>query len=198
MHLNLDDQLLIEKLKQGDQGAFSEIVETRKGMVYNTVLGLLQNPEDAEDFTQEVFIKVFESVRQFKGESAFSTWLYRIAVTTALEFLRKKKRKKRFAFITSLFGEGDTPVTDPPDFVHPGVLLDRRENARVLFKAIQKLPQNQRIAFSLHKVEGLSYQEVADVMETTVSAVESLIHRARQNLRKSLENFYNSEKNRNF
>lgn len=198
MHLNLDDQLLIEKLKQGDQGAFSEIVETRKGMVYNTVLGLLQNPEDAEDVTQEVFIKVFESVRQFKGESAFSTWLYRIAVTTALEFLRKKKRKKRFAFITSLFGEGDTPVTDPPDFVHPGVLLDRRENARVLFKAIQKLPENQRIAFSLHKVEGLSYQEVADVMETTVSAVESLIHRARQNLRKSLENFYNSEKNRNF
>jgi RNA polymerase sigma-70 factor (ECF subfamily) len=198
MHLNLDDQLLIEKLKQGDQGAFSEIVETRKGMVYNTVLGLLQNPEDAEDVTQEVFIKVFESVRQFKGESAFSTWLYRIAVTTALEFLRKKKRKKRFAFITSLFGEGDTPVTDPPDFVHPGVLLDRRENARVLFKAIQKLPENQRIAFSLHKVEGLSYQEVADVMETTVSAVESLIHRARQNLRKSLENFYNGEKNRNF
>lgn len=198
MHLNLDDQLLIEKLKQGDQGAFSEIVETRKGMVYNTVLGLLQHPEDAEDVTQEVFIKVFESVRQFKGESAFSTWLYRIAVTTALEFLRKKKRKKRFAFITSLFGEGDTPVTDPPDFVHPGVLLDRRENARVLFKAIQKLPENQRIAFSLHKVEGLSYQEVADVMETTVSAVESLIHRARQNLRKSLENFYNSEKNRNF
>ena len=198
MHLNLDDQLLIEKLKQGDQGAFSEIVETRKGMVYNTVLGLLQNPEDAEDVTQEVFIKVFESVRQFKGESAFSTWLYRIAVTTALEFLRKKKRKKRFAFITSLFGEGDTPVTDPPDFVHPGVLLDRRENARVLFKAIQKLPENQKIAFSLHKVEGLSYQEVADVMETTVSAVESLIHRARQNLRKSLENFYNSEKNRNF
>ncbi len=198
MFLNLDDQLLIEKLKQGDQGAFSEIVETRKGMVYNTVLGLLQNPEDAEDVTQEVFIKVFESVRQFKGESAFSTWLYRIAVTTALEFLRKKKRKKRFAFITSLFGEGDTPVTDPPDFVHPGVLLDQRENARVLFKAIQKLPQNQRIAFSLHKVEGLSYQEVADVMETTVSAVESLIHRARQNLRKSLENFYNGEKNRNF
>ena len=198
MHLNLDDQLLIEKLKQGDQGAFSEIVETRKGMVYNTVLGLLQHPEDAEDVTQEVFIKVFESVRQFKGESAFSTWLYRIAVTTALEFLRKKKRKKRFAFITSLFGEGDTPVTDPPDFVHPGVLLDRRENARVLFKAIQKLPENQRIAFSLHKVEGLSYQEVADVMETTVSAVESLIHRARQNLRKSLENFYNGEKNRNF
>ncbi len=198
MLLNLDDQLLIEKLKQGDQAAFSEIVETRKGMVYNTVLGLLQNPEDAEDVTQEVFIKVFESVRQFKGESAFSTWLYRIAVTTALEFLRKKKRKKRFAFITSLFGEGDTPVTDPPDFVHPGVLLDQRENARVLFKAIQKLPENQRIAFSLHKVEGLSYQEVADVMETTVSAVESLIHRARQNLRKSLENFYNGEKNRNF
>lgn len=190
----LSEQLLIERLKQGEESAFREIVETRQSLVYNTVLGLLQNAEDAEDVTQEVFIKVFESIRQFKGESAFSTWLYRIAVTSALEFLRKKKRKKRFAFVSSLFGDNNQPRHDPPDFVHPGIQLDNRENAKLLFMTIKKLPENQRVAFSLHKVEGLSYQEVAEVMETTVAAVESLIHRARQNLKKMLADYYNQNR----
>jgi RNA polymerase sigma factor (sigma-70 family) len=194
----LTEQLLIEQLKQGNEVAFREIVETRQGLVYNTVLGLLQNNEDAEDVTQDVFIKVFESVHQFKGESAFSTWLYRVAVTTALEYLRKKKRKKRFAFVTSLFGDDQNPLHDPPDFMHPGVQLDNRENARILMGTIRKLPENQRIAFSLHKVEGLSYQEVADIMQTSISAIESLIHRARQNLKKMLKNQYYSDNQRNF
>jgi RNA polymerase sigma-70 factor (ECF subfamily) len=76
-------------------------------MVYNTVLGILQNAEDAEDVTQEAFIQVFESVSSFKGESKFSTWIYRIAVSKALDHIRKKKRKKRFAFIQSLYGKND-------------------------------------------------------------------------------------------
>jgi RNA polymerase sigma-70 factor (ECF subfamily) len=185
---------LIDQLKKGDESAFREIVETRQGMVYNTVLGLLQNAEDAEDVTQDVFIKVFESVHQFKGESAFSTWLYRIAVTTALEYLRKKKRKKRFAFVTNLFGDDQSPLHDPPDFVHPGVQLDNRENARMLMGTLKKIPENQRVAFTLHKVEGLSYQEVAEVMQTSVAAIESLIHRAKQNLKKMLKNYYLEDK----
>jgi RNA polymerase sigma-70 factor (ECF subfamily) len=190
----LTEQYLIDQLKQGNESAFREIVDTRQGMVYNTVLGLLQNAEDAEDVTQDVFIKVYESVHQFKGESAFSTWLYRVAVTTALEFLRKKKRKKRFAFVTSLFGDNQDPLYDPPDFVHPGVQLDNRENARKLLETINKLPENQRVAFTLHKIEGLSYLEVAEIMQTSVSAIESLIHRARQNLKKMLKNYYNQDK----
>jgi RNA polymerase sigma factor (sigma-70 family) len=185
---------LIDQLKKGDESAFREIVETRQGMVYNTVLGLLQNAEDAEDITQDVFIKVFESIHQFKGESAFSTWLYRIAVTSALEYLRKKKRKKRFAFVTSLFGDDQNPLHDPPDFVHPGVQMDNRENARILLETIKKLPENQRIAFTLHKIEALSYQETADIMQTSISAIESLIHRARQNLKKMLKNYYYQDK----
>lgn len=187
----LNEPLLIERLKAGDEAAFRDMVESRQRLVFNTVIGFLQNHEDAEDVTQEVFIKVFESIGQFKGESAFTTWLYRISVTTALEFLRKKSRKKRSGFITRFFGEGNTPINDQPDFVHPGVKLDQRENARLLFLAMRNLPENQRIAFTLHKVEGLSYQEVADVMVVSVSAVESLLHRAKQNLRKLLEKSMN-------
>jgi RNA polymerase sigma-70 factor (ECF subfamily) len=185
-----DELKLIEKLKNGDESAFKLIVETRKDLVYNTALGLLQNAEDAEDITQEVFIKVYESVHQFKGESAFSTWLYKIAVTKSLELIRSRKRKKRFAFITSILGENNELKHDPPEFHHPGIQLDNRERAATLFKAIAKLPDNQRVAFTLHKLEGVSYIEIGDVMQLSVSAVESLIHRAKSNLKKDLQDYY--------
>jgi RNA polymerase sigma-70 factor (ECF subfamily) len=185
-----DELKLIEKLKNGDESAFKLIVDTRKGLVYNTALGLLQSAEDAEDITQEVFIKVYESVHQFKGESAFSTWLYKIAVTKSLELIRSRKRKKRFAFFTSILGENNELKHDPPEFHHPGIQLDNRERAATLFKAIAKLPDNQRVAFTLHKLEGVSYMEIGDVMQLSVSAVESLIHRAKSNLKKDLEDYY--------
>jgi len=185
---------VIDLLKKGDDGAFKRIVESKKDLVYNTALGLLQNVEDAEDIAQEVFIKVYESIHQFKGESAFSTWLYRIAVTKSLELIRSRKRKKRFAFITSLLGENNELRHDPPEFIHPGVQLDNKERSVILFKSITKLPENQRIAFTLHKVEGIPYQEIAEIMSLSVSAIESLIHRAKANLRKDLENYYKKNK----
>jgi RNA polymerase sigma-70 factor (ECF subfamily) len=107
-----------------------------------------------------------------------------------MDLIRKKKRKKRFALIKSIFGENDEIAVHPPEFNHPGIVLDNKEKAGELFNAIKALPENQRIAFTLHKVEGLSYQEVSEVMETTVSSVESLMHRAKTNLRKTLENYY--------
>lgn len=186
----MDERILVERLKQGDEAAFKLIVETWQDMVYNTALGIVQNPEDAEDISQEVFVQVYNSVSSFKGDSKFSTWLYRITITKSLDHERRKKRKKRFAFVKSIFGEESQVVVNPPDFHHPGVVLDKKEKAAALFKAIAKLPENQRIAFSLHKVEGLSYQEVSEVMNTTVSSVESLMHRAKNNLKKSLETYY--------
>jgi len=186
----LNDLELIDRLKKGDQQAFRMIVESWKDMVYNTSLGIVQNSEDAEDVTQEVFVQVYESVNQFKGDSKFSTWLYRIAVTKSLDHLRKKKRKKRFAFVQSLFGPNEEEVNHQPDFQHPGISMENKENAAVLFRAIEKLPDNQKTAFTLHKLEGLSYQEIAEIMETTVSSVESLMHRAKGNLKKFLTDYY--------
>lgn len=187
----MTEQELIIGLKQGHDDAFKELVDSRQALVFNTVLGFLQNQEDAEDVTQDVFIKIFESIGQFKGESALSTWVYRVAVTSALEFLRRKKRKKRFGFMTPIFGEDNEQQLELPDFQHPGVALDKREMATILFKSIKELPENQQIAFILNKVEGLSYQEVAEVMKTSLSAVESLLHRAKTNLKEILKNFNN-------
>ena len=189
----MNEWTLIEQLKQGDEAAFKTIVDTWQNMVYNTALGIVQNAEDAEDITQEVFVQVFQSISSFKGDAKFSTWLYRIAVTKSLDHERRKKRKKRFAFVRSLFGEDSEIVIHPPDFHHPGVALDKKEDAATLFSVIRDLPENQRIAFTLHKLEGLSYQEVSEVMKTTVSSVESLMHRAKNNLKKKLEEHFKGQ-----
>lgn len=188
----MNEWQLIELLKQGDESAYRTVVDTWQHMVYNTALGIVQNEADAEDVAQEVFVQVYQSISSFKGDAKFSTWLYRITLSKAMDHLRKKKRKKRFAFVRSLFGEAGEVVIHPPDFHHPGVAMDNKENAAILFKAIAQLPDNQRIAFTLHKVEGLSYQEISEAMNTTVSSVESLLHRAKNNLKKWLQEYYNT------
>lgn len=187
---------LIQRLRDGDELAFKTMVETYQDMVFNTALGVVQNNEDAEDVTQEVFIQVFRSIDQFKGDSRLSTWIYRITTTKALDHIRSKKRKKRFAFVTSLFGANNELLHEPVDFYHPGVDMDRKEQAALLFRMIAQLPDNQKVAFNLHKTEELSYQEIAAIMGISVSAVESLLFRARQNLRKMLEKYYQQENNR--
>ena len=188
----IEEKELIELLKKRDRAAFKNIVETWQDMVYNTALGILQNAEDAEDVTQETFMQAFESVSSFKGESKFSTWLYRITISKAMDHIRKKKRKKRFAFIQSLYGKNDQPLIDPPDFFHPGVSMENKENAAVLFKAMEQLPPNQKTAFVLNKVEGLSYIEIGDVMKISDSAVDALLHRAKANLKKILKDYYST------
>jgi RNA polymerase sigma factor (sigma-70 family) len=183
----LTEQELIRRLKEGDETAFKYLVDTYQERVYNTAIGIVQNAEDAEDVAQEVFIQVYRSIHNFKGESKLSTWLYRIATTRALDLLRSRKSKKRFGVLQRLFGEGNEPVFEIPDFNHPGVALDRKENAAKLFKAIKQLPENQKVAFTLHKLEDLSYQEISEIMKTSLPDVDSLMHRAKQNLRKILE-----------
>lgn len=190
-----NEDALIARLKQRDSQAFKTLVEGYKNRVYNTCLGFLHNHEDAEDMAQEVFIQVHDSIDDFCGDSSLATWLYRIAVNKSLELLRYRKRQKRWAFFQALMGDSREPddVSGEDPFVHPGIALENKERAAVLFREIDKLPENQKTAFLLHKVEGLAYKEVARVMETSLSAVESLIHRARKNLRNQLADYYNNE-----
>lgn len=184
----MTEQELIFGLREGEESAFKELVTLFQDKVFNTSLGLIQHHTEAEDIAQEVFIQVFRSISQFKEQSLLSTWIYRITVTKSLDHLRSKKRKKRFGFLSNLFGENNIPVYEPQDFNHPGVLQENKEKAAILFKVIDQLPENQRIAFVLNKVEDLSYREIAAVLETTEAAVDALLQRAKQNLRKKLNN----------
>lgn len=188
----MDEAQLISSLQQQSEAAFRELVASYQDRVYNTCLGLLQNEEDAEECAQDVFIEVYRSVEKFRGDAKLSTWVYRIATTKSLELIRKQKRQKRFAFMRSLTNkEGEElPIAS---FEHPGLVLEQKENAQVLFKAIEQLPDSQRVAFTLHKVEGLPYQEICEIMDTSLSSIESLMFRARKNLQKTLRNYY--EKN---
>jgi RNA polymerase sigma factor (sigma-70 family) len=184
-----EHELLI-KLQSGDESAFKTLVETHQKRVFNTVLAIIQDFEEAEDLSQEVFMEVYQSVGKFRGDSKISTWLYRIATTKALEQIRKRKTAKRFAFFTSLFGERNEILHESVDFMHPGVMLEQQENSKALFKAINQLPENQKVAYTLNNIEGLSYQEITEVMQMSLSSVESLLFRAKTNLRKSLGNYY--------
>lgn len=183
---------LIALLQQGDETAFKKLVDEWQNLVYNTALGIVQNADDADDITQEVFIQVYRSVSSFKGDSKFSTWLYRITLGKALDHEKKKKRKKRFGFVQSLFGDQDEEQLHPVEFNHPGVEMEKKERAGELFRALQQIPEKQRVAFTLHKLEGQSYQEVAEIMNTTLYAVESLMSRAKESLRKELSKYYNN------
>ena len=181
---------LIRKLKQGDQLGFVAVMDQYQHMVYNTAVGIVQNEEDADDITQEVFEQVYLSISSFKGESKLSTWLYRITISKALDHEKKKKRKKRFGIVKSLFGNSDSEKYTPIEFYHPGVQLEQKERAAELFAALKKLPDNQRVAFTLHKLEGQSHQEIAEIMNKSLYAVEALMGRAKANLKSLLHNYY--------
>ncbi len=165
-----------------NESDFRKIIKNNKDRVYNTCLGLLQHSEDAEDIAQDVFVEVYQKLDSFKGHSSLSTWIYRIAVNKSLEHIRKHKTLKRGATtipIEYVVGSGD--------FNHPGVQLENKEMAAHLFKLIGKLPEDQRTAFSLNKVEGLAYREIADIMQRTLPSIESLIHRAKTKLKQEFQ-----------
>jgi len=156
---------------------------------------MVQRFEDAEDITQEVFIEIHRSLHTFQGQSKVSTWLYRIAVNKTLDFIKAKKSKKRFAYLTNLFHpESGEQLFDIPSFVHPGIALEHKENARYLYQAIETLNANQKTAFVLSQIEHLSQKEISGIMMLNEKAVESLIQRAKVNLRAQLKTIYQSRR----
>ena len=177
---------LIQQLQQKDGQAFKRLVENYKNKIYNTAFNLLHNEADANDCTQEVFIQVYESIHSFKQQSSLSTWIYRIAVRKALDKIRKTKTRKRLQQIIPWWMPGENKSSEN-NFYHPGVALENKEKATVLFKAINALPEKQKLAFTLIKVQGITYEEACAIMQQNIKAMESLISRAKQNLQKQLQ-----------
>ena len=184
----MQDEAIIQGLIDKDENTFRELVKSFQRNVFHTCLGFVHNTEDAEDIAQDVFIEVYRSVVNFKGNSKLSTWVYRIAVNKSLNHLRKYKQLKMLLSIEQMFGGAGDAVEADKD-IEPGKeddSLEKKELRIVLSKAVDSLPENQRIAFTLAKYDDLSYLEIAEVMDMSLSAVESLIHRAKMNLQKRL------------
>ncbi len=185
------EQAWIDDLRSGSEAAFAAVVDGFQEMVLNTCLGFVPRREDAEDLTQEVFVEVYRTVSRFRGDAKLSTWVYRIAVNKSLEWIRYTKRQKRRAFFQSILGaDNDRALEVAGAIDHPGIGMENQQRAEVLYQAIDKLPENQRVAFTLHKVEGLSHQEISAIMELSISSIESLIHRAKKKLQKLLHHYY--------
>ncbi|MEA3504105.1 MAG: RNA polymerase sigma factor [Bacteroidota bacterium] len=178
-----DEKGLIEDLKSGNHGAFKKLVESHKEMVFQVCYNFLNSADDADDIAQDVFVEVYKSVANFHGKSTLKTWLYRIAVNKSLNFIKKHKRRTLVDDFSS-FNNDSLKTNDASEYI------ESKERKKILNSAIASLAKNQKIAFTLQKIDDKSYKEVAEIMDISISSVESLMYRAKKNLQKKLLNYY--------
>ena len=178
---------LIEGLVKHDRNAIRILVDNHKKKVIKTAYYFTQNMEDAEELSQDVFMDVIGSIKHFRKKSSLSTWIYRITVNRSLSHLRKNRRQKIFNSIEDIFHKRpDDLVSASRGPLTTTSRLEENERRELLNRSIRSLPENQRITFILSKYEGLSYKEIAEVMNLSISSIESLLHRAKLNLQKKL------------
>ena len=186
------DSEIISRILAGERNNYQLLVERYQSMVFRTCLGFVHYKEDADDLTQEVFIQAYQSLKNFKGEASFSTWLYRIAVNASLNKVRRSSKFNFLKRFDTLFGSGREAEKTHPDLYakDPEEILVQTEQAEWVQKALDSLPEKQRTAIVLSKYDDLSQKEIAKIMKTSEGAVEALLQRARTNLRKKLVNDY--------
>ncbi len=190
----MDETQLISQLQQGNRIAYQQLVKQFGDMVYNVCLGYMKNNIEAEDLSQEVFIEVFRSVNQFRKDARLSTWIYRIAISKSLDELKKQQRKKRSGIRVEL--DDQEKNIQIKEVQHPGIELENKEQAAILWSCIENLPANQAIALRLNKFDQKKYSEIAEIMDVSLSAVESLIFRAKKNLKDLLTDYFSNEEHK--
>ena len=182
----MSDKELAEKAKAGDQSAFEQLVIENQNKVYSLALRLVNDREEAADLAQEAFVKAWQGLSSFQGESSFATWVYRLTTNVCIDHLRKKKRREGVEPSVSLNDE-ESGWAEPADRESdPQLLLERSERGKALARALAKLPDWQRRTLVLRELSGLSYQEIGDALDIDLGTVKSRIARARLSLRKIL------------
>jgi len=180
-----DDLPLIARFKDGDSTAFEELVLKSQDRIYNLCRNMLGNTHDAEDAAQDTFIKAYQKLKDFNPKASLYTWLYRIAVNTCLDY---KKRP----FFESFFkkSKGEEFVDElSSDWPSPEKLYESKQIGLALHNSIRKLPSKLRTAIVLKEIEGLSYEEIADILEVSIGTVKSRISRAREELKRLMKNY---------
>ncbi len=180
----------IQRLQSKEHKAFSELVGLYQKMVLNICTGYLHDRTDAEDLAQEVFIEIYNKVDNFRADAKLSTWIYRIAVNKSLNYMRDNKNQKSNLSLSYENNEGKNIEVAVADNQHSDSNIERDERKKRLDNAIDSLPENQKSAFVLSKFDDKSYKEIAEIMQLSLSSVESLLFRAKQNLQKKLLQCY--------
>lgn len=184
----------IDCAKRDKDAAFAYLTDAYAQKIYGSCIQLIRNAEDAEDLVQEVFVSIYLSLDSFGGKSKLSTWIYAITHNKAKEFIRNKTRLKRRGTLTIIDEHSEGMSAHTVNFNHPGVQLEDKERAAILFEAIDSLAENQSRAYRLAKIEGYSYTEISEILELSVSSVESLLFRANKKLKVILADFYQKNK----
>ena len=183
----IEDEKLMVETAQGDEYAFELLVKRHQGRVLNLIFRFIGNRTQAGDLAQEVFIRVWQAAPRYKPQAKFTTWIYRVTTNLCLNELKSLGRKKLFftgspAEVGRISNEETTDVSPSAED-----LLLAEERSRQISLALQNLPENQRMALILKRYDNLSYQEIANIMDCSVSSVESLLVRAKKNLQEKLK-----------
>lgn len=183
----VNDDDFLKRISEGDNLAFKELFVLYKDKVLQICYRFILNQEDAEEVMQDVFLEVHRSISSFRGDASFSTWLYRIATTKSLDELKRQNRKKRIHLIKKSLGL-DSLFNTASENPTPDSILETKESIKRIKQALDSLPEQQRIAITLSKIDGASNALVAEIMDITIFAADSLIYRAKKNLIKYFEN----------
>ena len=177
-----EELAVVERVRAGDVNAYEALVAAHEKNVYNLALRMTGNPADAEDMAQEAFLKAYRSLSEFRGDSKFSVWLYRIVSNVCLDFLRKQKRRQTVSLSVE-DDEGEETQLDIPDLAQsPEELLERRMTREAVQKGLALLPPDQRQILLLREIQGLSYEEISQALDIETGTVKSRIFRARKKL----------------
>lgn len=182
----MTEQELVLRAKAGDDEAFAQLIRANEKRVYNLTLRMTGSPEDAMDLAQEAFLNAWRGLKFFKGDSTFSTWVYRLASNACIDHLRRKKRRQDIDLPMPTAGEDDNQPDIPDDRFRPEQALERQELRQTLTQALDQLSDEHRQVLVMRELNGLSYQEIAHVLDLEPGTVKSRIARARISLRKIL------------
>jgi RNA polymerase sigma-70 factor (ECF subfamily) len=181
------EKLLIQKCKNGDIPSFEILIESYQKKVFNIAYRMLSNADDASDVAQEVFLKVFKSIANFKEESSLSTWIYRITTNVCLDEMRRRKKTAVISMNSTIqLGDGEIDIQIEDESLHPDEIVEEKELKDEVKKAIESLNDEHKIVIILRDINGLSYDEIANTLQCSLGTVKSRINRARNSLKSIL------------
>ena len=190
------EALLIDHLREGDETALAPLVEKYKRMVHRLALQITKNHEDANDVMQETFIKVYQSIHTFRQEAAFETWVYKIAVNEALNFVKRRERRRESPLSTTEESEYDPSVRHKVEMENdPQINAEKTELRHWVTKAVNSLSLKHRVVVILHELEGLTHAEIASILNCSEGTVRSRLHYARKQLRTLLKPYVDATSN---
>ncbi len=178
-----DDSRLLRAFQAGDAGAFGLLVHRYQDRLYTALVRFLDKSEDAQDILQETFLSAFANARNFKGNSRFYTWIYRIAINHAIDLHRRKKPRQAL----SIFSDEPVDLADPKSDTQPARHMEQEEDRHLVHRALQLLSEEHRMVLIMKEIDDMRYEEIAEVLNVPVGTVRSRLHRARSDLRMVLE-----------